>query len=172
MSNFNDYIFDLIKDFKYKRSYKEITNIACMKIKWPEGYGVYTIWHRSIDYRNLLYVGHTGKYKRNDNGDIEINDGTFSKRKYRWTPYRFCESPMDNLNKYELRFGPKFESKKQRKKRFDPNSYFYRMPYCELLIATFNVKYYKSYTPATLEALILNEYFKEEAKLPPANNQL
>lgn len=172
MFNFNKYIFKLIEDFKCEGFYREIENMGNMKIEWPEGYGVYTIWHKSIDYRNLLYVGHTGKYKRKDNGDIEINDGAFSKRTHRWTPYRFCESPKDIHNRYELRFGPKFASEEQRKKRFDPNAYFSKIPYCELLIATFNLKYYKIYTPATLEALILNEYLKEDSKLPPANNQL
>lgn len=173
MKKFNTYIENLTSEFSNSDSYTLINNIS-KRINWPKGYGVYTLWNKSISYENLIYVGLTGKYKRNKFGVIELNSGSFGKRSIRYTPYRFCNSPKDDdAYRYSFRYGPKYsKGKLQNNHKYDKNAYRHTILYSDLLIVTFNVDTMKAYTPALLESLILTNYFIEEGKLPPANNEL
>ena len=174
MKDFNTFFEDLRKEFEVTKAYKEII-YPKGKLKWSEGYGVYTLWKQEIKTDNLIYVGLTGKYKRDERGKIELNNGNFKKRDTRYTPYRFCESRKDLEDyKYTFRYGPLHsKGKEQAKAKYDKNAYSYTIPYNEMIIATFDLTNKKDkYTPALLEALILTRFLSEKDDLPPANKEL
>ena len=173
MKNFNEFINNLAAEFSENNSFTILENIK-YKINWPKGYGVYTLWDKKISYENLIYVGLTGKYKRNKSGKIVINNGSFDKRGMRWTPYRFCDSPKDKDNiRFTFRYGPKYSNVTlQGKHKYDEDSYKNTIPYSDLIVATFNVANSDKYSPAYLETLILTKYLKVDGDLPPANNEL
>ena len=173
MEEFDKFIKNLIAEFSANNSYGILKNIK-YQIKWPEGYGVYTLWHKDISYNNLIYVGLTGKYKRNNDGEIILNSGSFSHRSSRFTPYRFCDSTKDSDDfRFTFRYGPKYSKTNiQGKHKYDDDSYKNTVAYSDLVIATFNVANMKDYTPSYLESLVLTKYLAEEGNLPPANNEL
>ena len=171
---FINYYDSLVEGFKSKLTF---TEIDCKKenIKWPKKSGVYVIWKNddsSLD--NLIYVGMTGKFKRGKEKVI-FNSGTFDKRDYRYTPYKFCESVKDGENRFSFRFGP-LESNvdKQSKIKYEENAYMKTIPYSELKIHCFHVSdnHREYYTPELLEKEILTKYLKSSGNLPPANNEL
>lgn len=171
---FINYYDSLVEGFKSKLTF---TEIDCKKenIKWTKKSGVYVIWKNddsSLD--NLIYVGMTGKFKRGKEKVI-FNSGTFDKRDYRYTPYRFCESVKDGENRFSFRFGP-LESNvdKQSKIKYQKNAYSKTIPYSELKIHCFHVSdnHREYYTPELLEKEILTKYLKSSGNLPPANNEL
>ena len=64
------------------------------------------------------------------------------------------------------------DTNKQAKNKYGEDSYDQSISYNDLLIATFDLSKLDTHTPASLESLILTNYFKEEGDLPPANNKL
>ena len=172
MKNFDEFINNLIAEFSENNSLAILENIK-YKISWPEVMA-YILFGIKISYENLIYVGLTGKYKRNKSGIIEINSRSFDKRGSRWTPYRFCDSPKDKDNfRFTFRYGPKYSNVTlQGKHKYDEDGYKYTIPYSDLTVATFNVANSDKYSPAYLETLILTRYLKVDGDLPPANNEL
>jgi hypothetical protein len=171
--SFNDFFNALMDDFQ-KQGRLTTIRPSGSRIQWPNGFGVYTLWHpREVDVRNLIYVGKTGKYVRS-NGSVRPNGGSFCNRTARWTPYRFCESRNDPEQlKYTFRYGPKCRSvSEQGKIKYDTNAYSQTIPYRQLIIVTFDVRGSLSHSPASLESLILTQYLLETKTLPPANNEL
>lgn len=153
-------------------------NLVCKKNKkliWPKTYGVYTIWKTNSDSsRNLLYIGMTGKFKRNDQGIVELNGGSFTERSRRWTPYRFCQSKNDGNFKYTFRFGPKYKNVDiQGKHKYDEDAYSYAVPYNKLVIHCFTIPSdHPKFTGTYIESALLTSYLKDTGTLPPANNSL
>ena len=148
-------------------------------ISWPQGYRVYTIWKiDKTSINNLIYIGLTGRFKRNSNNEIVISSGLFSKRKDRWAPYRFCEHDDDGDLKYSFKFNPR-ESKTslQQQTKSEKNAYSETVFYKEEIIIDFfifnkELDANHGYTPALLEAELLTRYLLETSKLPPANKYL
>lgn len=148
-------------------------------IGWPEGFGVYVVWEKNRDaLMNLKYIGLTGKFNKDLNGELILNQGQFSKRAMRWTPYRFCESPKDGEYQYSFRFNPKFSNvNDQYKVRHQSDAYSKTLFYKDGLLIDF-FKFNESldenygYTPASLEAELLSKFLIETRNLPPANNSL
>ena len=170
--SFNTFLETLIDDFQKQGRLTSIRPSES-KIKWPEGFGVYTLWHHTVDVAGLIYVGKTGKYVRSGNS-VTPNGGSFANRTARWTPYRFCESRNEPEQlKYTFRYGPKCRSvSDQGKIKYNANAYNQTIPYRELIIVTFDVRDSLSHSPASLETLILTQYLLETKTLPPANNEL
>lgn len=165
----------LVEEFKSKLTFTEI-DCKKEKIKWPKKSGVYVIWKNddsSLD--NLIYVGMTGKFKRDSKGGVVFNSQTFDKRDYRYTPYRFCESIKDGDNRFEFRYGPKGKNGvEQSKIKYQYNAYEKKICYSKLKIHCFHVSdnHREYYTPELLEKEILTKYLKSSGNLPPANNEL
>ena len=173
MEHFNEFFQKLLSEFRAEKALHEIQSPAG-KIKWPPSFGVYTLFNKEVNYEKLLYVGLTGKYKRQNDGLITISSGAFKQRAYRWTPYRFCESLKDDEDfRFSFRFGPKYSHTKQQEKiKYRPDAYQATIPYANLIIFTFDLLDNRKYSPAFLETLILNKYWMVNGQLPPANNQL
>tara|TARA_B100000963_G_scaffold354233_1_gene370356 strand:+ start:1100 stop:1615 length:516 start_codon:yes stop_codon:yes gene_type:complete len=171
MKRFDNFISKLKKDFSARDEFCSFIPDK-KKIIWPDGYGVYTIWKKTMNYENLVYVGLTGGLTRKE-GKIIPNKGSFKSRSYRSSPYRFCESKKDKKYRYTFRYSPKHKDiNKQAKNKYGEDSYDETISYNDLLIATFDLSKLDAHTPASLESLILTNYFKEEGDLPPANNKL
>lgn len=171
--SFNDFFLEIKKEFKDAGKLNEIVRPRS-KINWGSGFGVYTIFHQTIDYDGLVYVGLTGKYTRDKNGIVSLTDGNFKKRSVRYTPYRFCESIKDPLDfRFSFRFSPKFtDGKRQGKAKYDRDAYDHTIFYKDLVLLTFDLNKHPKYSPALLESLILTKYHSVASELPPANNQL
>ena len=164
----------LVEQFKSKVVFSEI-DCKKEKIEWPKKSGVYVIWENddsSLD--NLIYVGMTGKFKRGKEKVI-FNSGTFDKRDYRYTPYRFCESVKDGDKRFEFRYGPKGKNGgEQSKIKYQYDAYEEKICYSKLKIHCFHVSdnHREYYTPELLEKEILTKFLKSSGNLPPANNEL
>lgn len=173
-SDFGQFLFSLLKEIStWHESAIKITYGKKAKIEWPCDYGVYTLWKGSISSKNLLYVGLTGKYIRDDLGKVSLGGGNFSKRKNRYTPYRFCESQHDHsCFKYSFRYGPRYKGQEQDAKKYEVDAYQNSVSYNDLIILTINTSKLKDYSPSLLESLILTRYLFSIGDLPPANNQL
>ena len=164
----------LVEQFKSKVVFSEI-DCKKEKIEWPKKSGVYVIWENddsSLD--NLIYVGMTGKFKRGKEKVI-FNSGTFDKRDYRYTPYRFCESVKDGDKRFQFRYGPKGKNGgEQSKIKYQYDAYEEKICYSKLKIHCFHVSdnHREYYTPELLEKEILTKFLKSSGNLPPANNEL
>jgi hypothetical protein len=173
--NFQELYHSLMDTFRIDNLFVEINGTED-KIVWPKGSGVYVIWKNNIkENNNLIYVGLTGKFKRNGNGDVVFNGGSFRFRANRWTPYRFCESERDTNWKYSFRYGPLSSNlNEQERIKYDDNAYANSILYKDLLIHCFIVNAdHPEYSPVLLESMILTKYLKEsDNNLPPANNSL
>ena len=164
----------LVQGFKSSGDFSEI-NCKKEKIKWPKTSGVYVIWKGDYNsFKNLVYVGMTGKFKRVNDKRVVFNSGSFNKRKGRWMPYRFCESAKDGENRFEFRYGPKKKKvSEQGKIKYRQDAYEKRISYSLLKIHCFHIsKDHREYTPELLEKEILTKYFKSFGNLPPANNEI
>jgi hypothetical protein len=165
----------LKEEFKVADLFDKVQKTESNKLIWPNSNGVYVIWKNSSDaVRNLIYIGSTGKFKRNKEGKVELNGGTFNQRVYRWTPYRFCKSNKDGKYKDTLRYGPKFPNVNiQGKHKYDEDAYSHAVPYNELVIHRFNIPSdHPKYTGSYIESTLLTSYLKDTGTLPPANNSL
>ena len=172
MREFDNFIGTLKKEFKSKDSFHFLTP-GKNNIIWPSGYGIYTILKDTMTYKNLIYVGLTGTYKRNKDGKIYLNKSTFKNRSYRYYPYRFCESDKDKKNRYTFRYSPKYKDlHNQSINKHKEDAYNETISYDNLGIAIFDLSKLHTYTPASLESIILTNYFREAGDLPPANNKL
>ena len=172
MREFDNFIGTLKQEFKSKNSFHFLTP-GKNKIIWPDGYGIYTIWKNTMTYKNLIYVGLTGTFKRKKDGKISLNKSTFKKRSFRYYPYRFCESDKDKKHLYSFRYRPKYKDLyNQSINKHQEDAYNEAIIYEDLGIAIFDLSKSSTYTPASLESIILTNYFREEGDLPPANNKL
>ena len=173
MVHFNEFFQKLLSEFRAEKALHEIQSPAG-RIKWPPSFGVYTLFDEEVNYEKLLYVGITGKYKRQTDGSIKINSATFKHRAYRWTPYRFCDSLKDDEDlRFSFRYGPKYSDVNQQAKiKYQRDAYEFTIPYENLTILTFDLLDNRKYSPAFLETLILNKYWTVNGQLPPANKQL
>lgn len=172
---------------KLKSEFENEGNFTCINklnkkpIDWPQASGVYVIWHNFSDNGlQLVYVGMTGKYTRNEKREVIFNNSLFQSRSQRWTPYRFCENELDKDMKYHFRFGPKESNTKlQAQIKFNSDAYSTSISYEELEIHCFHInENHSNYSPVLLESLILTMYLKSNKShdksklLPPANNSL
>jgi hypothetical protein len=146
------------------------------KITWPKGFGVYLVWeNKPNEAKRLIYIGMTGKFIRSK-GNISANNGRFSSRKVRWTPYYFSEdSSATAFN--EFRYGPKYSnSNTQRINKLEQGAYANSIAYDFLELNFFifqpNPKDNFSYSPSSLESTLLTAYLLSNNDLPPANNEL
>ncbi len=176
MKNFNVFIDDLTEEFARQNSLKEI-KYPSGKVNWGDGYGVYTVWDTEISVENLVYVGLTGKYKRNKEGKVVIGSGRFKHRPIRWTPYRLFQSNEDPKDtKFSFCYKQKYSSKtlaqKKKDKTLSANDYECQLKYDRLQILTFDLGNSKKYTPSLLESLILSNYYFSTGNMPPANNEV
>ena len=163
----------LIKEFETDKKFEEI-RCKTEKIKWPNTSGVYLVWKSAVSsIDDLLYVGMTGKFKRNKKNEIVFNSGTFYKRKSRWTPYRFCETERDGENYFSFRYGPKYKLKEQGRRKYELDAYRETIEYSKLTIHCFLISAnHNDYTPELLEKEMLTKYLKYTGTLPLANNEL
>ena len=170
---FDDYFKQLDNSFDEAGDRSEI-NSPKGKIVWPDGFGVYTVWRSEVSVKGLIYVGLTGRYSRDENGDMAQPRNSFQNKATRWTPYRFCESPQDTSDhKFSFRFGPKYsKTADQNRHKYERDAYSQTIPYKELIVLTFDLTNNKEYSPALLESEILTRYLFETGTLPPANNSL
>ena len=173
---FIKYYNSLVEGFKSKLTFSEI-DCKKEKIEWPKKSGVYVIWKNNDNsFDNLIYVGMTGKFKRVSKKKVIFNSGTFDKRDYRYTPYRFCQSAKDSDDiRFSFRYGPKGKNgREQSKIKYQDNAYEKKIPYSEIKIHCFHVSdnHRDYYTPELLEKEILTKYLKSSGNLPPANNEL
>tara|TARA_B100000963_G_scaffold328132_1_gene316413 strand:+ start:701 stop:1219 length:519 start_codon:yes stop_codon:yes gene_type:complete len=172
MRQFDNFISRLKQEFNSKESFYFFTP-GKNNIIWPDGYGIYTIWENTMTYKNLIYVGLTGTFKRNKDGKISLNKSTFKNRSSRYSPYRFCESDKDKKYLHTFRWGPKYKDlNNQSINKHKEDAYNETISYDNLGIAIFDLSKLHNYTPASLESLILTNYFREAGDLPPANNKL
>ena len=172
--DFKRYFDSIVNEFRRHDLHKEIT-CAREKIKWSKESGVYVVTKTSIQsFGDIVYIGMTGKFSRDDQGRIVFNSGSFDKRKGRWTPYRFCESPRDGENQFTFRWGPIEKSvSKQREIMYEKRAYREALSYLDIRIHCFVISHdHDTYTPELLEKEILTRYLKASGDLPPANNEL
>jgi len=168
------YFNSMIDAFRRRQLYQEII-CGNEKIRWPKESGVYVITKNSINsFEDIVYVGMTGKFIRDDLSRIVFNSGSFDKRKGRWTPYRFCESPRDGNNQFTFRWGPlEKNNKKQREIMYERDAYKHSLAYSDIRIHCFVIsRDHEVYTPELLEKEILTRYLKASGNLPLANNEL
>jgi hypothetical protein len=133
-----------------------------LKSNWPDGCGVYLIWRKCNEVRELLYIGKTGTLKPRVEGLPQIRDFEqgFRKRLERWTPYSFFQE--------HFCYCPKFGGNKKPSPHLEAN-YSERVPLSEIEIDFFICPDLKL-APAYLEALLLQSYIATNMRLPPANN--
>jgi hypothetical protein len=114
----------------------------------------------------------TGSYKRSLEGNVVLNNGLFSNRVKRWTPYRFCEEKGNY--QFHFRYGPAHSNTKaQGKIQKEDNAYLHSIPYTNIKIHCFIIDHnHPLYTPSLLESLLLTKYLKDTNTLPIANNKL
>lgn len=168
---FENYYEHLIQSFNHQGL---LTTVTCQngRIIWPNASGVYVIWNTGEN--ELLYVGLTGKFHRDGNQNLVFNNGTFSHRAQRWTPYRFSQDERDGNFQYHFRYGPiSPNNQTQYEIRFNADAYLYSIPFTSIEIHCFHVnENHETYSPSLLEAEILTKYLKSNGNLPPANNTL
>jgi hypothetical protein len=177
--NFDNFINNLMEEFK-RQNALDVIKSPKNKIKWPDGFGVYTLWENDVVRKNLIYVGIAGKLKRNlfnDQNKVSFNNSTFKERKSRYTPYRFCETNKEHDEfKFTFRFGPKYTNGiEQNKNKYERDAYKSYVLYKNLIIVLFDLSCFtkeNKYTPTLIESLILTKYWIETKTLPPANNEL
>ncbi len=171
---FIDFYNGLIKEFEATSSLTILSEKAGVFI-WPASSGVYVIWEKEdLKENNLIYIGMTGKFLKNSNGELIFNNASFKSRTKRWTPYRFCENTSDNEMKHYFRYGPK-ESKTslQGQIRYNEDAYKFSIPYTKIEIHCFHInREHPEYTPVLFESLLLTKFLKSNGVLPPANNSL
>ena len=170
---FENYYSQLLSSFKKKQNLSVIKG-TLNPIEWPDFSGVYIVFDNSSSSPQLIYVGMTGKFHRNQDGKVSFNEQKFKSRKSRWTPYRFCESTRDGKYQFSFRFNPKLnDTNAQAKIKYENDAYSNTVPYPDLTIHCFHIEEnHSSYTPSLLEAEILTKYLKQTRNLPPGNRQL
>ena len=172
---FNDFYKNLINEFKTTSNFTLLNQSKDGLFHWPNSSGVYVIWEKLDNKKNnLIYIGMTGKFSKNESGEIKFNNASFKSRINRWTPYRFCESKMDDEMKYNFRFGPKeANTTLQNKIKYDIDAYQVAIPYSKIEIHCFHInESHPDYSPVLFESILLTKYLKAFGNLPPANNSL
>jgi hypothetical protein len=137
--------------------------------QWPQGFGVYLVWHvQSENLRQLLYIGKAGKYRRVDENEAELNGGNLAHRLGRWTPYCFqSEGPFAN----HFEYGPS-AGVNQIRTMPHQGRYQQHVPAAQIDVECFSLSGWETWlAPALLEALLLQGYMVENGDLPPANNE-
>ena len=89
MNKFNKFFKNLEKEFNDLNSLKEIRN-SDHKIHWREGYGVYTLWNKEIDFKNLSILNNKISFeiKNSSQKDLVINIINFNI----WIYFNTCDS--------------------------------------------------------------------------------
>lgn len=162
--------YDAIKEEFGDNSELTVITPSQEAINWPNSSGVYVIWDKN---GNLIYVGMTGKFSKDETGTLYFNNATFQSRASRFTPYRFCESIRDKKLRYYFKFGPKKSGDEQGRIKYESDSYEVSIPYQDIEIHCFHINEDHPYlTPVLLESDILTKCLKLNGHLPPANNSL
>lgn len=164
---FGEFYRNLIERFKGLGCYCLVKGQKVEDLIWPENFGVYVV-RRGIgdsddNAREILYVGMTGKFKRD--GLLPKNGG-LKAREVRTSPYCFTNS---GPYKDYFEFAPKV-SVEDLNKIQDADRYGERCKLVDLEIDCFLVERSGDNAPAFLEAFILQVYLKCFKKLPKANN--
>jgi hypothetical protein len=134
---------------------------------WPAGRGVYVV--RQISKGDsILYVGMTGRFKRNGDGSVTMRGGTLAGRETRWHPYSFTRA---GFYKNQFEYGPNYSVNVLLTKA-EESRYRYHVPFADIAVDCFVTDGIEGeVSPAFLETLILQMYMREFKTLPPANNQ-
>ena len=143
----------------------------CKNLPWPDGVGVYVLWMKERqDPSNVIYIGMTGKYKRESDGTASLADkkGGFRERGNRYHPYSFTsDGPW--ADRYE--FGPRHSMSKildaPREDRYNEH-----IPIKQVSIDCFTIDQEMVISPTYLESLLLQTYLSFGGRLPRANNAL
>ena len=106
MKRFDDFISKLKKDFSASDGFYSFIP-GKKNIIWPDGYGVYTIWKKTMNYENLVYVGLTGGLTRKE-GKIILNKGSFKADHTDLLPIDSV-SPKRQKYLHTFRFSPKYK---------------------------------------------------------------
>lgn len=137
--------------------------------QWPQGFGVYLVWHVLPDSpRKLLYIGKAGKYRRMDENEAELNGGNLAHRLGRWTPYCFQrEGPFA----WHFEYVPNAGVNHIRTMPYE-DRYQQHVPAAQIEVECFSLSGWERWlAPALLEAVMLQAYLAENVDLPPANNE-
>ena len=152
------------------RLVKLIGKQAWTRNQWPDGCGVYLIWRVPAEAaRQLLYIGKAGKYRRTNRVAATMNGGNLAARLERWTPYCFQqEGPYAG----HLEYGPNFGVNQLRQMPYEAR-YQHHVPAAEIEVECFCLAgWEQNFSPALLEAKLLQEYLIEHGDMPAANNEL
>jgi hypothetical protein len=136
---------------------------------WPAGSGVYVVWKLDPAGDTVLYIGKTGEFKRDKNGDLRFGGGTLAQRYLRWHPYSFTTAGP-HANHFE--YGPK-ASVNALKKLPEEGRYKCHIPYAVIAVdcyVTDGIE--RDVSPSFLEVLLMQMYVAQHGTLPPANNAL
>lgn len=134
---------------------------------WPAGRGVYVVRQISTG-DSILYIGMTGRFKRNGDESVTMRGGVLADREARWHPYSFTkEGPYQNYFEY----GPNYSVNVLLTKAAE-GRYRHHVPFVDIVVDCFVTDgVEREVSPAFLETLILQMYMREFGTLPPANNQ-
>ena len=138
--------------------------------QWPNVPGVYLVWHRvDPNPRQLLYIGKTGKFVRDEDATVHFNGGTLRSRLQRWTPYCFQRQGPYAQN---FEYGPNFGVNVLPNQPFE-DRYRHRVPAAEIEVECLLLEGWGNHlSPALLECLLLQDHLLNHGDLPPANNEL
>lgn len=135
---------------------------------WPAGRGVYVIRQISTG-DSIVYIGMTGRFKRNNDNSVTMQGGVLAKRELRWHPYSFTTK---GTYKEHFEFGPNYSVNILQSKP-EESRYRCRIPFSDIIIECYLTDgIEEEVSPAFLETLLLQIYMRMFRTLPPANNQL
>ena len=151
---------------RYKRVV--VNTVAAFKhVSLLDGPGVYIVSELKDDHtERLLYIGKAGKWVRDDNQRLMLNDGVLSLRTDRWTPYAYQK---EGKWAEHFEYGPNFTGKKPLP---NPDNYRHQVPLSKIVTHCFLLAgVEKETSPALLESLLLQHFLLTHGDLPPANQE-
>jgi hypothetical protein len=135
---------------------------------WPEGRGVYVIWETQPTVETIIYIGKTGSFGRNAQGEVVYGGGTLKQRASRWHPYSFTTKGI-YANHFE--YGPN-ASVNEIKNLPEADRYQKHLPFPSVIVDCYVTDGMEhEVSPSFLEALLLQTYIRQYRSLPPANNE-
>lgn len=144
---------------------------GCRNLPWPDGVGVYVLWLKERQYpSHVIYIGMTGKYKRESDGTAVLADKQkgFRERGERSHPYSFTsDGPWANHYEYDTPHSLNDIRKVPPEDRYNEH-----IPIKEMSIDCFIIRPEMMIAPTYLESLLLQIYLLFEGRLPRANNAL
>ena len=140
-----------------------------VSLLWPDGVGVYVVRLKDPDSRwgSVLYVGMTGKIKKNRLGQLVAGGSGFQGRKERYTPY--CYTSVGRYADH-FEFGPNASGDAVLELNLEER-YQDRHPLNDIVTDCFILTGVETHiAPSFLEALLLQTFISQQRSLPPGNN--